>query len=360
MSDTGIAWSPFFGMHSRGPGAAFLPQLEFLPDDRWDRGQRVECLHQILGYAASRLHRVCTIEFQEAAEQEILEFHSESFARSAGLLDAERQGVSYPKAGLLAVGAVRELCRQVWQGELVNGYALVRPAGHHSDADRAGGGCVFANGVLATLEVRRLGAERILYIDWDAHHGNGQQSAFWTDPSVLTVSIHQARAFNPGTGGIDARGGGLGFGANINIPIPLGSGGGVYRAAFQNVVRPAAAAFSPDFIIVSSGLDANYIDPSARLCLHSGDYEWMATQVVELANRYCNGRLVLTHEGGYALAYLPLCFLRIVEALSGCRSEIADPFLQRWGYDFASSVSGEAQQILTQCAGYIEEIPTVS
>jgi acetoin utilization deacetylase AcuC-like enzyme len=190
---------------------------------------------------------------------------------------------------------------------------------------------MFANGVLAALELKRLGAERILYLDWDAHHGNSQQGAFWSDPSVLTISVHQARAFPPGTGGTDARGAGQGYGTNINIPVPPGSGGGVYRTAFKDVIRPAAEAFRPDFVLVSSGLDASYIDPSARLCLHSGDYEWMTDQVITMAGENCDGRLVMTHEGGYSLPYLPLCFLRIVERLSGCRTGIVDPFLARWG-----------------------------
>lgn len=351
---TGVAWSPEFSRHDRGPGSAFLPRPTFLPDERWDRGQRVECLYDILEHVRSQLTSVDTVSFQPATEREILEFHSESFVRS--LASSECYGGTYIAAGLLAVGAVRELCRRVWKGQLTNGYALVRPAGHHSDVGSAGGGCMFANGVLAALELKRLGADRILYLDWDAHHGNSQQCAFWSDPSVLTVSVHQGRAFPPGTGGTDARGAGQGHGTNINIPVPPGSGGGVYRTAFRDIIKPAAEAFRPDFILVSSGLDANYIDPSARLCLHSGDYAWMTDQVATMAADYCHGRLVMTHEGGYSLSYLPLCFLRIVERLSGCRSGIDDPFLARWGCDFGSAVSVEAQDVLKECAGFVEEL----
>ena len=109
-------------------------------------------------------------------------------------------------------------------------------------------------------------------------------------------------------------------------------------------------------MLVSSGLDASYIDPSARLCLHSGDYEWMTDQVITMAGENCDGRLVMTHEGGYSLPYLPLCFLRIVERLSGCRTGIVDPFLARWGNDFASAVSAEARDVLKECAGFAEEL----
>ena len=280
----------------------------------------------------------------------VAEFHTPGYV--GGLDDDARE------AGLLAVGAVQHLCRAVVAGDLANGYALVRPAGHHATASAGGGGCVFANAVLAAYELRRLGLQRILIIDWDAHHGNGQQDAFWTDGEVLTISIHQAREFAPGTGGTDARGSSDGYGCTINVPVPPGSGGGVYRAVFSEVIGPAAARFRPDAIVVASGVDANYIDPSARLCLHSGDYGWLASSTRDLAEKWSRGRLVMTHEGGYALSYLPFCFLRIIEAMAGAPTMAADPFLARWGETFADQVSAEARRVIDECAILAASVPT--
>jgi acetoin utilization deacetylase AcuC-like enzyme len=265
------------------------------------------------------------------------------------------------KIALLGVGAVTQLVRDVFDGKLSNGYALVRPVGHHADRERAGGGCVFGNGVFAAMEARRRGAQRILYVDWDAHHGNSQQGAFWKDRDVLTISIHQAQKAPPLTSGLDARGEQEGFGFNINIPVPAGSGTSVYKRAFEDVIQVAAERFHPDFVIVSSGLDGNNIDPSSRLRLQSEDYFEMASKLVKIAKDYANGRIVMTHEGGYALAYIPICFLRIVEAMSGLSGGIDDPFLSHWraraGGDLADEANAEAAEIVHAAAALAREIP---
>ncbi|WP_341718660.1 hypothetical protein QQG74_02470 [Micromonospora sp. FIMYZ51] len=354
---TGVGWSSLFADYADEPGAAFLGPHDLLPDDRWDRGIRVSCLHDLLRQLLPALSSVRLVTSAPAADpQTIMQFHKPQYARSQGLLEpVEPDGRL--AAGLHAVGTVLELCDQVWARELTNAYALVRPAGHHSEPNSAGGGCLFANGVLAVLRARQHGAERVLVVDWDAHHGNSQQHAFWEDPAVLTISVHQDRAFPPGTGGTDARGAGQGFGSNINVPVPMGSGGGVYRAVFEDVIIPAAERFRPDLVLVASGLDASYLDPSARLALHSGDYGWMTQQLVDVADRYANGRLLMTHEGGYALSYLPLCFLRIIESLSGDRTEVADPFLERWGTTFASAVSAEARATIRHCRQLAGDVP---
>ena len=261
------------------------------------------------------------------------------------------------RAAMLGVAAVQGLCNHVLDGTLKNGYAVVRPAGHHATAAAGGGGCIFANGVLGVLHLRSQGIDRVLYVDWDAHHGNSQQTAFWRDPQVLTISVHQARNFAAGTGGVDARGHADALGSNINVPVPMGSGGGVYREVFEQIVLPAAERFRPSFIIVSSGLDANYVDPSARLSLHSADFGWMAATLVEAADKLCGGRLVLIHEGGYALSYVPVCFLKIIESLSGSTTTFVDRFLDRWGPDFAASVPDDAARVIRTCAKLASEVP---
>ena len=354
---TGIAWFPAFGSFPGASGPAFLKPHPFLPNDPWDRGERVQVLRDILAWNADRLPSVLIQPVSRPASTEVLAtFHEESYVNSAvGGDQAHLDGCML--AARFAVEAVREACNQVWTRELRNAYALVRPAGHHAERSRAGGGCLFANGVLAALRAKELGARRILFLDWDAHHGNSQQNAFWNDPGVLTISIHQARSFAPGTGGLDARGDGEGFGFNINVPVPMGSGGGVYREVFDRVVTTAAERFDPDMVLVSSGLDANYLDPSARLALHSGDYRWLAARVGNLAENYAAGRLLMFHEGGYSLAHIPICFLRIIEAISGHDTGTPDPFLDHWGVAFAESVPSEARRAIDFAKGLANSVP---
>jgi acetoin utilization deacetylase AcuC-like enzyme len=334
-----------------------LPAHPLLPDSHWDVGQRVSALYAALQSTdlSSAIHEV---PFTPANIDIVRQIHDGVYVNS--VIERSEHWPLPPSpldAALWAVGGVLALVRQILSGELDRGYALVRPAGHHAGRSRAGGGCVFGNGVLATHEARRLGTKRVLYLDWDAHHGNSQQEAFYADPSVLTISIHQGRVFPPRTAGLDARGEGPGIGTNINVPVPPASGGGVYREVFKRIVVPAAERFAPDFIVVSCGFDGNYIDPSARLQLHSDDYAFMVREVVELAKAFTGGRLIMCHEGGYALAYLPICFLRVLEVLVETEPQIHDPFLDRWGTDFAAQLPVEAEAIIATAESFVADIP---
>lgn len=369
---TGIAWASDFAKYDVGAGTAFNPGQPYLPnthldteqrlqwlrdilDHYWDTGQRVQCLRDILNHSGLST-AVSWVEFAPASLAMIKSFHSPDYIENVRA-QARADGSGAYHVALLGVGAVTQLVRDVFDGKITNGYALVRPAGHHAERERAGGGCVFANGVFAAMEARRLGAQRILYVDWDAHHGNGQQGAFWRDRDVLTISIHQAQKSPPLTAGLDARGEQEGFGYNLNLPVPAGSGTSVYKRAFEEVIEVAAERFHPDFVIVSCGLDANNIDPSSRLRLHSDDYHWMASKLVRIAKHYASGRLVMTHEGGYALAYIPICFLRIIEAMTGLTTRIEDPFLSRWPMELAGEATLEALEILRTAAALAREIP---
>lgn len=352
---TGVAWAADFAEYNVGPGAAFITGRPFLPNAHWDIGQRVQCLRDILDHSGFA-EAVSLVEFESASPAMIESFHSPDYIESVRTRSRGDETGAY-EAALLGVGAVTQLVRDVFDGKLSNGYAMVRPAGHHADRERAGGGCVFANGVLAAMEARQRGAHRILYVDWDAHHGNSQQGAFWKDREVLTISIHQAQKAPPLTSGLDARGEHEGLGFNINIPVPAGSGTSVYKRAFEDVIEVAAERFRPDFVVVSCGLDGNNIDPSSRLRLHSDDYYWMASRLVQIAKHHASGRIVMTHEGGYAIAYIPICFLKVVEAMSGLSAGVDDPFLSRWGVDLAGEASREAVEILHAAAALAREIP---
>jgi acetoin utilization deacetylase AcuC-like enzyme len=183
------------------------------------------------------------------------------------------------------------------------------------------------------MHAQARGVERIAIVDVDVHHGNGAEKAFWSDPSVLTVSIHQDGVYPPGSGSVDSLGSGPGRGFNLNVPLPPGSGTGAYDAAFERVVGPALRAFRPDLVLVPFGLDANMLDPLARQMLHSDAFRAIATRLRQLGEELCDGRLVLLHEGGYSNAYVPFCGLAAIEGLAGIRTDVQDPFLDAFTAD---------------------------
>jgi acetoin utilization deacetylase AcuC-like enzyme len=185
------------------------------------------------------------------------------------------------------------------------------------------GGCLFGNTALAAMHARAAhGVSRVGIVDWDAHHGNGTQVAFFDDPDVLTISLHQADCFPPESGRVDE--GGV---SNINLPLPPGSGTGAFAAAFDRVVVPALDRHRPELVLVACGFDSSAWDPHARLMLHSAAYRELTRALLGVADRHASGRLVVIHEGGYAPGYTPFCGLAVLEELSGCSTGVEDPFL---------------------------------
>ncbi len=204
----------------------------------------------------------------------------------------------------LAAGGAVELVRAVARGELHAGLAAVRPPGHHAEAVRPMGFCLFNNVAIAARALQEQeGVERILVIDWDVHHGNGTQHSFESDPSVLFFSTHQY-PFYPGTGAAGEAGRGRGEGATVNVPLPAGCGDAEYVGCFQRVLVPVARAFRPQIILVSCGFDAHRDDPIASMQVSGAGFAALATLTRALADELCEGRLACVLEGGYALSGL--------------------------------------------------------
>lgn len=228
----------------------------------------------------------------------------------------------------LAAGGCRAAVDAVLEGRVANAYALVRPPGHHAGPGGGCGYCVFSNVALAALHLRRsAGLERVAIVDWDVHHGNGTQASFWSDASVLTISLHQEDLFPPGSGLVCEVGEGRGEGANVNVELPAGSGRAAYLAALDQVVVPALERFAPEFILIASGLDASFNDPLGRMNLTSECFSLMTERMMGAAQRLCGGRLVMCQEGGYSSTYVPYCGLAIVERLSSVRTGVVDPWI---------------------------------
>lgn len=272
-----------------------------------------------------------------ATEEEILRFHTRRHLENVRSISAASGGDAgvFTPAGrgsydiaLLSAGGVLAALEAVVRGDVDNAYALVRPPGHHALADEGMGFCIFGNAALAGFHAfEALGIDRIAYVDWDVHHGNGTQSAFWQDPRALTISVHQDNCFPPDSGYVHENGAGPGEGFNLNIPLPPGSGVGAYEAAFDQVVIPALDAFRPQLIIVPSGFDAGAYDPLGRMQMHSDGYRSLTEKLMSAADRHCQGKLLMTHEGGYNSWTVPFFGLAVVETLSGVRSGTEDPFL---------------------------------
>jgi acetoin utilization deacetylase AcuC-like enzyme len=195
-------------------------------------------------------------------------------------------------------------------------FLAVRPPGHHALIDRAMGFCLFNNVAVTAAMLRRSG-ERVAIVDWDVHHGNGTQDTFRADPDVLYVSLHQ-HPFYPGGGEVHERGEGAGEGYVVNVPVPGGTGGDVYRSAFERIVAPVVAEFAPDWILVSAGYDAHEDDPLAEIRLRSADYRVMAAT---LSGILPVNRIVTFLEGGYHLPAISASVASTLRGLAGLESE---------------------------------------
>jgi acetoin utilization deacetylase AcuC-like enzyme len=207
-------------------------------------------------------------------------------------------------AAYLAVGGVLAAADAIMDKRVDNAFCAVRPPGHHAEGDHAMGFCLFNNvAVAARYFQERHGLERIAVVDWDVHHGNGTQHAFYEDPSVFFFSTHQF-PYYPGTGRAQERGEGRGAGYTLNVPMPAGLGDTEYLEVFNKVLRPALQGYRPDVVIISAGFDAHRDDPLAGMNLSTQGYVALSRVVKEIAGEFSQGRILSCLEGGYNLEAL--------------------------------------------------------
>jgi acetoin utilization deacetylase AcuC-like enzyme len=313
MSKTGIVRDDFYKKHINGYLHPECPE-------------RLEVIYEMLDQP--ELNGLFKKIFsREATEEEITAIHTPSYyrivsdtalRRALTPLDPDTSaGPDSFRAAKLAAGGFLSLLEIIQDGLLGNGFALVRPPGHHAEANRAMGFCIFNNVAIGALYlIHKFNLKKVLIVDWDLHHGNGTQHSFYNNSQVLYFSTHQY-PFYPGTGNFGDVGEGNGKGFTINVPLQPGAGDEEYGMIFKKILLPIASEFSPDFILVSAGFDIHFDDPLGGMRVTPEGFASLTRMLMDCAQQICNGKLAMVLEGGYGLKGLRDSVRAVLLELSG-------------------------------------------
>ena len=312
MGTMGLVADPVFMSHDPGVGHVEKPgRIGVILSTLEERGL---------------LSATTRIPLREAGEDEILKVHSRGLLQQVAATSGREQcwldgdtptsPDSY-RSALLAAGSLMNAVDAVMAGEVSTAFALVRPPGHHAERERSMGFCLFNNVAVAAHHLfDRHGLTRVLIVDWDVHHGNGTQHAFYSDPRALYFSTHRY-PFYPGTGFFDEVGEGKGRGFTVNVPLPPRCDDAEFDAAFDRILAPVAKGFKPEFILVSAGFDTHRADPLGGMAMTENGFARLTGRLLELAREWCGGKVVLTLEGGYDLKGLAGSVAAVIEVCLG-------------------------------------------
>jgi len=300
MGKTGLVYDPRYLEHDMGMGHPESPN-------------RLRSIMQRLEQSGT-LQRLIRIEARRAEDEWITQIHQPGYvaalakhAPTQGRISLDPDTSMSPgslTAAYLAAGGTLAAVDAIMSRQVEHVFCAVRPPGHHAEAGRAMGFCLFNNiAIAARYAQKRHALQRVLIVDWDVHHGNGTQHSFEDDPSILFFSTHQYPHY-PGTGRGTERGTGAGEQFTINVPMEAGEGDEDYQAVFNKTLVPAADNFKPDFVMISAGFDAHRDDPLASMGLTEAGYADLTAIVAGIAKRYAHGRILSTLEGGYNLTAL--------------------------------------------------------
>jgi acetoin utilization deacetylase AcuC-like enzyme len=311
---------------------AYLYDERFLEHELLHHPERPDRLRAIMQTLTQNgtLARMKRLEFEAALPEQIAPVHAPRYItlirelceRGGGRLDMDTYLTpkSYEIARL-AAGACIVLADVVYRRDMSNGFAFVRPPGHHATPAQGMGFCLFNNvAVAARYLIDTYQLRRVMIVDYDVHHGNGTQDIFYHDARVLYVSTHQYPHY-PGTGHWRETGQGEGKGATLNVPLPAGIGDKGYAYVFAELIKPMAERFRPQFIFISAGFDAHHLDPLAEMKLSVKGYAQLTRQLLQLAHELCEGRIAIVLEGGYDLEALGY------GADAVCRVLLGDPII---------------------------------
>jgi acetoin utilization deacetylase AcuC-like enzyme len=314
INQTGWVYDPVFLEHCK-PGHPERPErLQTVVGALFQNGMSDEMIH---------------VPARSATGDELQWVHHSDYIQAVRNLSEKRGGLLDPDtyvsrrsfdAAIRAVGGLIDLSTAVYRGELRNGFALVRPPGHHALPDRAMGFCLFNNiAIAAKALLRKKDIDRIAIVDFDVHHGNGTQAVFESDPSVLYISTHQWPHY-PGTGSWEESGSRNNI---LNIPLSAGMGDEAFLRCYESLVLPKLKAYRPRMILVSAGYDTHWRDPLADLMLSSLMQARLSAMLIGAASTLCDGRIVFTLEGGYDLDVLRHGVINTMRVLLG-RDDFSD------------------------------------
>jgi len=346
MAKTAVLYTPKYLNHDPGPTHPESPK-------------RLEAIMEELNHSGLLETGKCSlIEPKRASIDDLKLVHEPDYiqlvegycASGGGLLDLGDTTVS-PRSfetARFAVGGALEAVDLVMDGKFENAFALVRPPGHHAGPYYAMGFCLFNNiAIAATHLLREHGLDRVLILDIDAHHGNATQEISYSTNRVLYMSLHQDPTGFPGTGFIDETGKGDGLGYTVNLPFPFRINDQIYLKAVKQIVVPIIQQYRPQFILISLGFDGHYTDPIASLSLSASCYLETLSNMLNLASRFCTGKLVAVLEGGYSLNYIGKMAAATVAKMAGVSYALQDK---------APAVSG---QVRKQAENVIKEVRRV-
>jgi acetoin utilization deacetylase AcuC-like enzyme len=310
MNRIAVIRDPIYKEHSCGPGHP-------------ESSERLIAIDRMLARFPLR-EQLRDLPARDATFEEIAGIHEKDYIRMLEgtrgrpytMLDADTatNSRSY-EAAVRAAGGGIGAAEAVLSGVASGAFAFIRPPGHHAEAARAMGFCLFNNvAIAADWALRVRGVKRILIVDWDVHHGNGTMHSFYETGQVLYFSIHQYPHY-PGTGSIDEIGRGPGKGFTVNVPLPGGQGDADYLAVFGEILRPIALEYHPELILVSAGFDIHGNDPLADMRVSSEGFGLMTKALLEIAEECCPGRLAFLLEGGYDLTALSEGAASVLESL---------------------------------------------
>lgn len=363
---TGFFWDERTFWHGGGNYAFTLPIGDLvqplaaggLPESP-ETKRRLRNLMDVTGLTADLHMRSAPL----ATDEDLARIHPEEYLSKFRTLSASGGGelgarTPFVKGGYetaaLSAGLAKQAVASVLDGTLSNAYALSRPPGHHCLPDFPNGFCLLANIAIALEAARATRPLRAVVLDWDVHHGNGTEAIYYDRDDTLTISLHQEGNYPLDTGYLTDRGKGAGEGLNINLPMHAGSGHTAYCHALDAVVAPAIDAFKPDLIVVACGFDAAVPDPLSNMLATADTFREMTLKVKALADRHCEGKLVLVHEGGYSEVYVPFCGHATLEALSGSKITAPDPFpgfvIRQPGQPFDAFLRNEIDRMANELA----------
>jgi acetoin utilization deacetylase AcuC-like enzyme len=323
MRKTGIVRDNRYLEHNMGEGHPECPE-------------RLEAIYRMLD---SEMKDMFTnVPVREATRDELLNVHTPEYidkiAATDGLstvyLDPDTQTSkgSY-RAALLAAGGLCEAVRMVDDGETDNAFAFVRPPGHHAERSAAMGFCLFNNIAVAAMYARKaLKLNRVLIVDWDVHHGNGTQHSFERDDTILYFSTHQY-PYYPGTGSYGEIGTGKGVGYTVNVPLSAGFGDGDFVSIYNRVLKPIALDFRPELILVSAGFDIHVHDPLSNMNVTPQGFAGLTRGLMDIADTCCNGKIVITLEGGYDIRGQRNSVKSVLEELADISKADTEALLKR-------------------------------